>query len=188
MHSTVIKLPIPVRDGYTFLYWMDSKDNPRVNYNSGWKYSGGSEYEVNYDHIFDAIWEENPNSIGLHPEKVIKEENSYGSLWEPIPGSSASIQNDVGLFEKIENKEATAAEDASTESVSTESLSTENVSEEKVTKESASKDSSRDEKAAEKEMSTEDKNLPIAIPILILIAVIAVAIIIILAKRRDMRE
>ena len=43
-NGTVITLPAPTRDGYTFDYW------------EGSKYYAGDEYTVNGDHSFKAVW------------------------------------------------------------------------------------------------------------------------------------
>ena len=42
--GTVITLPAPTRDGYTFDYW------------EGSKYNAGDKYTVNGDHTFKAVW------------------------------------------------------------------------------------------------------------------------------------
>ena len=43
-NGTVITLPEPTRDGYTFDYW------------EGSKYNAGDQYTVNGDHTFKAVW------------------------------------------------------------------------------------------------------------------------------------
>lgn len=43
-NGTVITLPAPTRDGYTFDYW------------EGSKYYAGDKYKVNGDHTFKAVW------------------------------------------------------------------------------------------------------------------------------------
>ena len=43
-NGTVITLPEPARDGYTFDYW------------EGSKYNAGDQYTVNGDHTFKAVW------------------------------------------------------------------------------------------------------------------------------------
>ena len=43
-NGTVITLPAPTRDGYTFDYW------------EGSKYNAGDQYTVNGDHTFKAVW------------------------------------------------------------------------------------------------------------------------------------
>ena len=43
-NGTVITLPEPTRDGYTFDYW------------EGSKYNAGDKYTVNGDHTFKAVW------------------------------------------------------------------------------------------------------------------------------------
>ncbi|MBQ9272415.1 MAG: InlB B-repeat-containing protein, partial [Mogibacterium sp.] len=48
--GTVINMPEPERDGYTFKYWKGSK------------YEAGDEYTVNEDHTFSAVWEKDKAS------------------------------------------------------------------------------------------------------------------------------
>ena len=43
-NGTVITLPAPTRDGYTFDYW------------EGSRYNAGDQYTVNGDHTFKAVW------------------------------------------------------------------------------------------------------------------------------------
>ena len=43
-NGTVITLPAPVRDGYTFDYW------------EGSRYKAGDKYEVKENHTFKAVW------------------------------------------------------------------------------------------------------------------------------------
>ena len=42
--GTVIKMPLPTREGYEFDYWKGSA------------YKAGDEYEIVEDHTFEAIW------------------------------------------------------------------------------------------------------------------------------------
>ena len=51
-NGTVITLPEPARDGYTFDYW------------EGSRYNAGDQYTVNGDHSFKAIWKTADNGGG----------------------------------------------------------------------------------------------------------------------------
>ena len=51
-NGTVITLPAPVRDGYTFDYW------------EGSRYNAGDKYTVNGDHTFKAVWKTGSGGSG----------------------------------------------------------------------------------------------------------------------------
>ena len=76
-NGTVITLPAPTRDGYTFDYW------------EGSKYNAGDQYKVNGDHTFKAIWktadksgsDADDNGKGGSSKKGVKtgDENTLGA-------------------------------------------------------------------------------------------------------------
>ena len=70
--GAVIKLPAPVRDGYTFDYWQGSK------------YKAGEKYTVNGDHTFKAVWKTaagGDGSRGGSSKKGVNtgDENTFGA-------------------------------------------------------------------------------------------------------------
>ena len=73
----VIKLPgAPLREGYTFQYW------------EGSRYEAGSEYKVEGDHTFTAVWEKNKPKTYIVSFNV----NSHGTAPDPqivIEGNKA---------------------------------------------------------------------------------------------------
>lgn len=66
-NGTVITLPAPVRDGYTFDYW------------EGSRYNAGDKYTVNGDHTFRAVWK---TASGGSSRKGVKTgDDNYLAIW-----------------------------------------------------------------------------------------------------------
>ena len=65
--GTVITLPAPVRDGYTFDYW------------EGSRYNAGDKYTVTADHTFTAVWKAADNGGGKKGGTNTGDGNSLGA-------------------------------------------------------------------------------------------------------------
>ena len=65
--GTVITLPAPVRDGYTFDYW------------EGSRYNAGDKYTVTGDHTFTAVWKAADNGGGKKGGTNTGDGNSLGA-------------------------------------------------------------------------------------------------------------
>ena len=75
--GTVITLPKPSRDGYTFDYW------------EGSKYNAGDKYTVNGDHTFKAVWKAADSGGGTTPSG-----DSSGS-GKSSKGTKTGVENDL---------------------------------------------------------------------------------------------
>ena len=88
-NGTVITLPAPVRDGYTFDYW------------EGSRYNAGDKYTVNGDHTFKAVWKTGSGGSGRGTNTG--DENSL-ALWIALLLTSIAGTTVMALARKKETE------------------------------------------------------------------------------------
>ena len=118
--GTIINLPIPTREGFKFLYWKDSVDNPPATYNPEKCWAGGQQYLISYNHIFEALWQEDIGTTNTGHSEAGKQVTADRKSADK--GSSDKVTTD-SIWEKIDNEASETTELADSGNISDKSSS-----------------------------------------------------------------
>ena len=87
-YGDVITMPLPTREGYTFLYWQGSQ------------YDAGAQYTVEGNHTFTAVWQANPGPQE-EPRSPQTGDGSTAGFWIMLMGCSAAVGLAMTLKKRV---------------------------------------------------------------------------------------